>query len=82
MTTVTADDIRVLAQSGAEDAVLLLVDGQLRVVSAGDVEPDTSSKVIYTREELVAELGEDVTDVEAEVLAAGLTARLAGPPET
>jgi hypothetical protein len=76
MTTVTADDIRVLAQSGAEDAVLLLVDGQLQVVSADEVEPDTG-KVIYTREQLVAELGEDVTDVEAEVLAAGLTARLA-----
>jgi hypothetical protein len=77
MTTITADDIRVLAQSGAPDAVLLLVDGQVRVVSAGEVGPDSAGKVIYTREQLVAEAGEDVTDVEAEVLAAGLTARLA-----
>lgn len=80
MTTVTADDIRVLAQSGAEDPVLLLVDGQVTVVPAGEVGADTSGEVIYTRAELVAEVGEDVTDVEAEVLAAGLTARLDTPP--
>ena len=33
-------------------------------------------QVIITKPQLVEELGEDVTDVEAEVLAAGLTARL------
>jgi hypothetical protein len=77
MTTVTADDIRVLAQSGAEDPVLLLVDGQVRVVPAGAVTPGTPGDVLYTRAELVTEVGEEITDVEAETLAAGLTARLA-----
>jgi hypothetical protein len=77
MTTVTADDIRVLAQSAEPDPVLLLVDGDVRVVGAGDVRPDTPGKVIYTRADLVTEFGEEVTDVEAETIAAGLTARLA-----
>lgn len=77
MTTVTADDIRVLAQSGGEEPVLLLVDGQVKVAQAGEVGTDGPGRVIYTRAELIAEVGEDVTDVEAEVLAAGLTAKLA-----
>jgi hypothetical protein len=76
MTTVTADDIRVLAQSGEADPVLLLVGDEVRVVAAGEVRPDTPGKVIYTRADLLAEFGEEVTDVEAETLAAGLTARL------
>jgi hypothetical protein len=73
MTTVTADDIRVLAQSDMEDAVLALVGDELRVVPGFDV---MGGQVVLTKLQLVEEFGEDVTDVEAEVLAAGLTARL------
>lgn len=38
---------------------------------------DTPDKVIYTQADLIAEFGQEVTDVEAEMLAAGLTAKLA-----
>ena len=78
MITVTADDIRVLAQSDDTDPVLALVDGRLVVLPAAAVDP--TDEVVLTRTDLVAEVGEDVTDVEAEVLAGGLTARLAGGP--
>jgi hypothetical protein len=73
MAIVTADDIRVLAQSTDEDAVLALVGDELRVVPGFDV---LGGQVVLTRGQLVEEVGEDVTDVEAEVLAAGLTAKL------
>ena len=75
MVTVTADDIRVLAQSTDEDPVLVLTGGQLRVVPGAEV---AGGEVVLTKVQLVDEVGEDVTDVEAEVLAAGLTAKLAG----
>jgi hypothetical protein len=73
MAIVTADDIRVLAQSTDEDAVLALVGDELRVVPGFDV---MGGQVVLTKLQLVEEVGEDVTDVEAEVLAAGLTAKL------
>jgi hypothetical protein len=73
MAIVTADDIKVLAQSTDEDAVLALVGDELRVVPGFDV---MGGQVVLTRLQLVEEVGEDVTDVEAEVLAAGLTSRL------
>lgn len=73
MAVVTADDLRVLAQSNEPEAVLALVGDELRVVPGFDV---MGGQVIITKLQLVEELGEDVTDVEAEVLAAGLTARL------
>jgi len=73
MATVTADDIRVLAQSTETDAALILDGDAVLVTSATDVLDD---QVILTKIDLVAEVGEDVTDVEAEVLAAGLTAKL------
>jgi hypothetical protein len=76
MATVTADDIRVLAQSTEPDAVLALVGDELRVVPGFDV---MGGQVVLTKVQLVAEIGEDVTDVEAEVLAAGLTSRLPRP---
>ena len=34
-------------------------------------------RIIYTKADLVSGYGEEITDVEAEVLAAGLTAQLA-----
>jgi hypothetical protein len=71
MVTVTADDIRVLAQSNADHPVLALVGDELRVIDAAEV---GDGQVVLTKEQLVAQVGEDVTDIEAEVLAAGLTA--------
>lgn len=71
---VTADDIRVLAQAPGEDPVLAVVDGQLRVVSAAELSGET---ILYTKAELLEESGVEVTDAEAETLAAGLTAQLA-----
>jgi hypothetical protein len=76
MTTVTADDIQVLAQSTDEDPVLVLVDDDIRVMAARDAPPASPGRVIYTRADLVDESGEEVTDVEAATLAAGLTAQL------
>jgi hypothetical protein len=73
MATITADDIRVLAQSNAEDPVLVLVDGDPRVLPGADAEP---ADIIYTKLALVEEFGEDITDVEAEILAGGLTNKL------
>jgi hypothetical protein len=73
MATVTADDIRVLAQSTDENPVLILAGDDLRVVPGAQATP---GQVVLSKEQLVDEVGEDVTDVEAEVLAAGLTARL------
>lgn len=73
MAVVTADDLRVLAQSTDPEAVLALVNNELQVMPGFEV---TGSQVILTKGQLVEELGEDITDVDAEVLAAGLTARL------
>lgn len=73
MAVVTADDLRVLAQSNDPDAVLALVNNELVVVPGFDV---TAGQVVLTKVQLVDELGEDMTDVDAEVLAAGLTAKL------
>lgn len=72
MTTITADHIRVLARVEDPDAVLALVDGEPTVVPAGQVD---TGDVICTRPGLVAEFGEEITDTQAEVLAAGLTAQ-------
>jgi hypothetical protein len=73
MATITADDIRVLAQSTDPDAVLALVGDEVRVVPGFQV---MGGQVVLTKIQLVEEVGEDVTDVDAEVLAAGLTAKL------
>jgi hypothetical protein len=74
MTTVTADDIRVLARSEDERPVLVVFDNEVAVLPAEEVEDET---VVYTRADLADEYGDEITDVEAEVLAAGLTARIA-----
>jgi hypothetical protein len=75
MTTVTADDIRVLAQSDEEDPVLVVVDGDVRVMAAREAPQGTDGQVIYSQAELLADSGVEVTDLEAETIAAGLTAR-------
>ena len=73
MATITADDIRVLAQSNADDPLLLLSNGEVRVVPRAEA---TAGTVVYTKAALVEEFGDEVTDVQAQVLAAGLTAQL------
>jgi hypothetical protein len=72
LTTITADDIRVLAQSRDQDPALVVAEDGVRVV------PDAQAAdghLVYTKADLVAEYGEEITDVQAEVLAAGLTAQ-------
>jgi hypothetical protein len=72
MATITADDIRVLARSELMEPVIAIVGGDALVLDADEVDFED---VIYTREMLVADFGEDITDAEADVLAAGLTAQ-------
>jgi hypothetical protein len=77
MATVTADDIRALAQSGDDNPVLVLMDGHLLVLPAVEtIGAHAAGEVIYTRDDLFREYGEQVTDIDAAVLAAGLTAQL------
>lgn len=73
MTTITADDIRALAQSNDPDPALAVEDGEIRLVPQATA---ADGHVVYTKAELFSEYGEEVTDVQAEVLAAGLTAQL------
>jgi hypothetical protein len=75
---VTADDVRVLARAADAGAVLAVVDGDVRVVPDGAEEPVevAPDQVLYTKAQLIQEYGDEVTDLDADVLAAGLTARL------
>ncbi|MFS8479373.1 MAG: hypothetical protein FWJ93_10545 [Micromonosporaceae bacterium] len=73
MAKVTADDIRVLAQTEG-DAVLVLVDNELRVVAGGEQVP--RGRVVYRKADLLVDSGVEVTDAEAETLAGGLTSQL------
>jgi riboflavin biosynthesis pyrimidine reductase len=75
MTTVTADDIRVLARSEDEQPVLVVFDHEVAIVPAGEADAET---IVYTRADLIDEYGDEITEIEAEILAAGLTARVAG----
>ncbi|MER7008153.1 hypothetical protein ABT297_34610 [Dactylosporangium sp. NPDC000555] len=73
MTTITADDIRALAQSPDADPALAVADDDVHLVPQAE---EADGHIIYTKAELVREYGEEITDVQAEVLAAGLTAQL------
>ncbi|MCP2327743.1 hypothetical protein HDA40_006250 [Hamadaea flava] len=72
--TITADDVRALAQSGDEDPVLALIDGQPAILPAAEL--DDHDHVICTQVALIQALGMEVTDAEAEVFAGHLTADL------
>jgi hypothetical protein len=74
MSTITADDVLVLARSEHPDAVLAVMNGEAAVLPAGEAGDAT---VVYTREDLVAEFGQEITEIEAVTLAAGLTAQVA-----
>jgi hypothetical protein len=72
MATITADDVRGLARSELMEPVIAVVGGDALIMDAEEVDFED---VIYTREMLVADFGEDITDAEADILAAGLTAQ-------
>jgi hypothetical protein len=72
MATITADDVRGLARSELLEPVIAVVAGDALIMDAEEVDFED---VIYTREMLVADFGEDITDAEADILAAGLTAQ-------
>jgi len=72
MATITADDVRGLARSELMEPVIAVVGGDALIMDAEEVD---FADVIYTREMLVADFGEDITDSEADILAAGLTAQ-------
>jgi hypothetical protein len=76
MTTVTADDIRVLAKASDAGAALARVGDRIEVVPDGG-----QAEVVYPKTRLVAEYGEEITDIDAEVLAGRLTAQLSGDRE-
>lgn len=79
MAEVTAEDLQVLAQSDEEDAVLALVDDDIVVRSRAEV---GGGRVILTKEKLTEELGYEITDFEAVILAGRLTADLTEVPVT
>ena len=72
MATITADDVRGLARSELMEPVIAVVGGDALIMDAEEVDFED---VVYTREMLVADFGEDITDAEADILAAGLTAQ-------
>ncbi|WP_020519595.1 hypothetical protein [Catelliglobosispora koreensis] len=74
MVTVTADDVRKLAR-GEHGEVLAVIDGAIHLVPRDQV---NGGVVLYTRETLISETGVELTEMEAETLAAGLTAKAAG----
>jgi hypothetical protein len=74
MTTVTANEVRALAVSGLDHAVLAVVGGQVTLVPEADLPAD--GKVIVTQETLLQELGTEVADFEAEIFAGRLTTDL------
>ncbi len=73
MTEVTAEDLQVLAQADEDDAVLALVGDDIVVISEAEL---VDGRVIMTKETLYEELGEEVSDFEAVILAGRLTADL------
>jgi hypothetical protein len=77
MTIVTAYDVRALAQSGDEMPVLALVDGEVAVLP--EAELSGQDRVLITQAALIEQLGEEITDIESEILAGRLTADISGP---
>jgi|1185.fasta_scaffold472844_2 hypothetical protein len=78
MTIVTPNAVRALAVSGLDHPVLALVDGVVELLPAAEVPENT--RVIFTREALNRDLGDEVTDIEVDLLAGRLTAALEVSP--
>ncbi|GAA3454072.1 hypothetical protein [Dactylosporangium matsuzakiense] len=73
-TTITADNIRALAQSNDADPALAVAQDEVVLVPEAAA---AGGHIVYTKAELVRDYGEEITDVQAEVLAAGISAQLA-----
>ena len=78
MATVTAEAIRSLAHTPGDDAALALMDGEVEVIHAGDA--TDVSQIVYTRAALLRDYGDEISDTDAESLAAELTASLEADP--
>ena len=78
MATVTAEAIRSLAHTPGDDAALALMDGEVEVIHAGDA--TDVSQIVYTRAALLRDYGDEISDTDAESLAAELTAGLEADP--
>lgn len=74
MATVTAEAIRSLAHTPGDDAALAVMDGEVEVVHAGDA--TDLSQIVYTRAALLRDYGDEISDADAESLAAELTESL------
>jgi hypothetical protein len=73
MTTVSTDDLRRLLDSDLPDAVLVLVEGRLDVVAAGEPDSDhpRGALPVLSREDLLARVGgPSATDDQLERVAA------------
>ncbi|GHJ49325.1 hypothetical protein Cs7R123_66670 [Catellatospora sp. TT07R-123] len=71
MTTVTANEVRVLARSRDVDPVLAVVDDEVVVIPRAEVREQ--DRVLCTKQMLVHELGNEVSDIEAQLFAGRLT---------
>jgi hypothetical protein len=76
MAEVTADDLKSLAHAEG-DEVLALVDDDVVVISEAEI---GTGRLIMTKEMLYHELGEEVSDFEAIILAGRLSADLSDQP--
>lgn len=70
----TANDVRALAVSGLDRPVLAVVGDTLVLVPASEL--PAGGRVLVTQEDLLVELGREVSDFEAEIFAGRLTADL------
>ncbi|MEV4414867.1 hypothetical protein [Catellatospora sp. NPDC049609] len=75
MTTVTANDVRVLARSRDLDPVLAVVDGEVVVIPEAQLKE--ADVLLCTQQKLVRELGDEVSDIEAQLFAGRLSSLLA-----
>ncbi|MDI1461152.1 hypothetical protein QEZ54_09260 [Catellatospora sp. KI3] len=70
MVTVTANDIRVLARSREVDPVLAVVDGEIAVIPHAALKAGDTA--LCSQQKLVGELGDEITDIEAQLFAGRL----------
>lgn len=71
MTTVTANDVRVLARSRDVDPVLAVVNGEIVVIPKAQLKEGDIA--LCTQQKLASELGDEITEIEAQLFAGRLT---------